>query len=189
MSVQGIRTVATARVSSPSPLPPHLYLHALLHNAPTLAHPPLLAAQCASSHQHCADIHVPQNGLTHFLPPCLTLSLHYSDWAGSSRGLNAFLSSPRHLPLLTARHPSTEFLISPRPGRHPVLKAKYINGREKAICVRNLSVEQVREKVELLLGNDGTKNRKVKGRKVESGKEREGVRGGWSALHGGLKMV
>jgi hypothetical protein len=57
-------------------------------------------------------------------------------------------------------------------------------------------VEEVRQKVELLLGNDGRKNRRVGGRKVEVGAggvdgvgDGGGVRGGWSALHGGLRRV
>lgn len=101
--------------------------------------------------------------------------------------MNAFLRSPSLLSL-TSTHPATEFSISPRPGKHPVVKAHYINGREKAVCVKNLRPEEVGQKVLALLGMDGSKNKKVKGRKVES--VNEGVRGGWSALHGeGLGRV
>ena len=53
--------------------------------------------------------------------------------------------------------------------------------------MKNLRPEEIQDKVELLLGNDGRKNRLVKGKKVES--VNEGVRGGWSALHGGLKKI
>jgi large subunit ribosomal protein L43 len=100
--------------------------------------------------------------------------------------MNAFLRSPL-LTHLTSRHPHVEFLISPRPGKHPVLKAQYVNGRQKAVCVKNMRVEEIKAKCGLLLGNDGSKNKRVAGRKVVSANE--GVRGLWSALHGGIKDI
>jgi len=121
-----------------------------------------------------------------YIPPILSLSLHYCDWAGSSRGMNSFLRSA-HLPQLTSSHPHVEFKISPRPGKHPVLKAQYVNGREKAVCVRNLRVEEIRQKVEGLLGNDGKKNRRLGARKVVAANE--SVRGVWSPMHGGIKRI
>jgi large subunit ribosomal protein L43 len=127
-----------------------------------------------------------QNGSRSYVPPILSLSLHYCDWAGSSRGMNAFLRSPL-LSQLTSTHPHVEFLISPRPGKHPVLKAQYVNGRQKAICVKNLAMEEVKAKCGLLLGSDGSKNKRVGGRKVVS--SQESVRGVWSALHGGIKDI
>lgn len=100
--------------------------------------------------------------------------------------MNAFLRSPL-LSHLTATHPHVEFAISPRPGKHPVIKASYVNGREKAICVKNMRIEEIKAKCRYLLGNDGSKNRRVGGRKVVSGNE--SVRGVWSALHGGIKDI
>jgi hypothetical protein len=46
---------------------------------------------------------------------------------------------------------------------------------------------QILNKAKLLLSNDGRKNRRIGARKVES--RNEGVRGVWSALHGGLKPI
>lgn len=100
--------------------------------------------------------------------------------------MTSFLRSPV-LQRLTSAHPHVEFKISPRPGRHPVLKAHYVNGRDKAVCVRNMRLEQIEAKVQGLLGNDGNKNRRVGARKVVG--VSEGVRGVWSPLHGGLKDV
>jgi large subunit ribosomal protein L43 len=68
-----------------------------------------------------------------------------------------------------------------------VLKAQYVNGRSKAICVKNLSKEQVAEKMEFLLGNSGQKNVKLAGKKVVS--QNESVRGVWSPMHGGIKKI
>jgi large subunit ribosomal protein L43 len=127
-----------------------------------------------------------RNGVGAFILPCRRLDLHYCDWAGSSRGLNTFLQSPL-LEKLTKQYPQTEFRVSPRPHRHPVLKAYYINGKEKAICVRNLSREQVFQKAEILMNSSGLKNKKQRGKPVISGNE--AVRGVWSPYHGGIKSI
>ena len=127
-----------------------------------------------------------RNGLGAFILPCRRLDLHYCDFYASSKGMNSFLSSSL-LQSLTTTHPSCEFRISPRPNRHPILKAYYINGREKAVCVRNMDMQTVMKRAEGLLGNNGAKNKKLGARKVVS--ENEGVRGMWSALHGGIKNI
>lgn len=58
----------------------------------------------------------------------------------------------------------------------------YINGREKAICVRNMTREQILKKVLLLRDASGEKlKRTVK--PVTS--VNESVRGIWSPYHGG----
>ena len=128
----------------------------------------------------------PQNGLGAFILQCRRLDFHYCDWAGSSRGMNAFLASPL-LASFSRAHPQIEIRVSPRPRRHPVIKGYYINGREKAVCVRNLEKEQVLQKARLLMESSGLQNRRIRGKNVESGNEN--VRGMWSPYHGGLRDV
>ncbi|KAK5738135.1 39S ribosomal protein L51, mitochondrial [Elasticomyces elasticus] len=120
-----------------------------------------------------------QNGVGAFVLQCKRLDFHYCDWAGSSRGMNAFLK--HHLPLFAAQNPSIEISVSPRPGRHPVIKGQYINGREKAICVRNMEPTEVNKKAELLKTASGEKLRRDR-RPVKS--VNESVRGVWSPFHG-----
>lgn len=100
--------------------------------------------------------------------------------------MKSFLTSPL-LASFTARYPSTEFRISPRPNKHPVVKAYYVNGREKAVCVRNLERDQILAKVEFLIANGGRKNELIRGKNVVS--TNENVRGIWSPMHGGIKTV
>ncbi|KAK4961264.1 39S ribosomal protein L51, mitochondrial [Elasticomyces elasticus] len=137
-----------------------------------------------------------QNGVGAFVLQCKRLDFHYCDWAGSSRGMkyasilpyhsstsnymsSAFLK--HHLPLFAAQNPSIEISVSPRPGRHPVIKGQYINGREKAICVRNMEPTEVNKKAELLKTASGEKLRRDR-RPVKS--VNESVRGVWSPFHG-----
>ncbi|CAD0090373.1 unnamed protein product, partial [Aureobasidium vineae] len=111
-----------------------------------------------------------QNGVGAFILQCKRLDFHYCDWAGSSKGMKyALLRSP------------LEITVSPRPRKHPVIKGTYINGREKAICVRSLEKEQIMKKAELLRDASGDKLRKVT-KPVRS--MNESVRGIWDPFHG-----
>ncbi|KAK2741289.1 39S ribosomal protein L51, mitochondrial [Onygenales sp. PD_40] len=125
-----------------------------------------------------------RNGVGAFILQCKRLDFHYCDWAGSSRGMNAFLKHT--LPAFAAANPQIEIHISPRPKKHPVIRGHYINGREKAICVRNLEKEQVLAKATLLKEASGERLKRVK-KPVSS--VTESVRGIWSPYHGDVKMV
>jgi large subunit ribosomal protein L43 len=93
--------------------------------------------------------------------------------------MNAFIKSS--LPSFARNNPQIEFAVSPRPRRHPVIIAQYINGTTRSICVKNLQNEGVREKAELLRNSTGEKNKKT-GKPVTS--VNESVRGIWDPFHG-----
>jgi large subunit ribosomal protein L43 len=90
-----------------------------------------------------------------------------------------FLKS--HLAAFARTHPEIEFTVSPRPGKHPVIIGHYINGREKAVCVRNLDQNQILKKVELLRDASGEKLRKTNKAVLSINPS---VRGVWSPYHG-----
>ncbi|ODH46819.1 hypothetical protein GX48_07081 [Paracoccidioides brasiliensis] len=125
-----------------------------------------------------------RNGVGAFILQCKRLDFHYCDWAGSSRGMNAFLKYT--LPSFAAANPQIEIRVSPRPKKHPVIKGYYINGREKAICVRNLEKEQILAKATLLKEANGEKLKRVR-KPVCS--LNESVRGVWSPYHGDVKTI
>lgn len=85
-----------------------------------------------------------------------------------------------------AQNPQIEMTVSPRPRKHPVIIGHYINGREKAICVRNLQKEQVLEKAILLRDASGAKQK----RDIKPVRSiNESVRGVWSPYHsGGIRV-
>lgn len=86
------------------------------------------------------------------------------------------------LPKFARQNPQIEINVAPRPQKHPVIRGHYVNGREKAICVRNLEADQIMKKAELLRDASGEKLRKVT-KPVKS--INESVRGIWSPYHGG----
>jgi len=86
------------------------------------------------------------------------------------------------LPAFARQNPSIEITVSPRPRKHPVIKGHYINGREKAVCVRNVEKEQVLAKALLLRDASGEKLKRMTKKPVTS--QNESVRGVWSPFHG-----
>ncbi|KAF8425159.1 mitochondrial ribosomal protein L43, partial [Tirmania nivea] len=120
-----------------------------------------------------------QNGLAGFILQCKRLEFNYCDWAGSSRGMKAFLT--HNLPSFAKANPQIEMVVSPRPHKHPIIRGVYINGREKVICVRNLQHQQILEKANLLKNSSGLKLKKIN-KPVAS--VNESVRGIFSPFHG-----
>ncbi|KAJ5918976.1 54S ribosomal protein L51 [Penicillium verhagenii] len=125
-----------------------------------------------------------RNGVGAFIHQCKRLDFHYCNYGGSSRGMLAFLTQT--LPQFARENPQIELRVSPRPGKHPVIKGQYINGREKAICVRNLEPFEVLKKAMILKDASGEKLKRVK-KPVTS--ITESVRGIWSPYHGDLRGV
>ena len=97
---------------------------------------------------------------------------------------SAFLT--QSLPEFARENPQIEVRVSPRPGKHPVIKGQYINGREKAICVRNMEPSEILKKATILKDASGEKLKRTK-KPVTS--LNESVRGIWSPYHGDLRGV
>ncbi|KAF2468896.1 uncharacterized protein BDR25DRAFT_53903 [Lindgomyces ingoldianus] len=121
----------------------------------------------------------PQNGVGAFILQCKRLDFHYCDWAGSSRGMKKFIKT--NLAIFAKRNPQIEITVSPRPNKHPVIIGHYINGRQKAICVRNMTNNEVKQKADLLRHASGEKLQRLN-KPVMS--LNESVRGIWSPFHG-----
>jgi len=123
-----------------------------------------------------------RNGVGAFVLPCKRIIIQYDKNGGSSSGLREFLRT--RLDKYASKHPKIEFKLVEKAG-HPVIKGEYINGREKPICIRNLNVDNVQNKMELLRESSGEQLRFTKS-KVES--LNESIRGIWSPLHVNKKL-
>ncbi|KAI0912985.1 thioredoxin-like protein [Ustulina deusta] len=124
-------------------------------------------------------VSVGQNGIGAFILQCTKMDIHYCNQSGSSRGMNAFIKS--QLSKFASLNLQIEFAVSPRPRKHPVLIGHYINGKQKAICVKNMDSLQVLKKAELLRDASGEKTKRVN-KPITS--INESVRGVWSPYHG-----
>ena len=99
-----------------------------------------------------------------------------------------FLQS--HLSAFAQQNPGIEVAVSPRPGHHPVIRGHYMNGKHKAICVRNMHPAEVLQKAMILRNASGEKLNKGNraGRNMVKSVN-ESVRGIWSPYHGAQGKV
>lgn len=126
------------------------------------------------------QISVGRNGVGTFIYPCKKITFQYCNWGGSSRGMRDFLTSKR-LANWALKFPEIQFEVVKKSG-HPTLRAKYNNGREKVICVKNLNIDNLENKLLLLKDSSGEQLRhRTKNENVET--LNKSVRGVWSPMH------
>lgn len=124
---------------------------------------------------------IARNGVGAYVFPCSKITLQFCNWGGSSQGMRDFLVSKR-LSKLSQDLPHVQFEVLRKSG-HPLLRAQYTNGREKVVCVRNLNVDNVENKLKLLKDSSGDiLHKRSSNHNVES--LNSSVRGVWSPFHG-----
>jgi large subunit ribosomal protein L43 len=105
-------------------------------------------------------------------------------WPAGSHILTLLLASgflKSQLAKFAAANPHIEITVSPRPRKHPVIIGHYLNGREKAVCVKNMEPLQVLQKAQLIRNATGEKLRRRTKAVVSIN---DSVRGIWSPYHG-----
>lgn len=126
------------------------------------------------------QLSIARNGVGAYIFPCKKITLQYCNSGGSSQGLRNLLNSKR-LDIFAEKNPHIQFDVIKKAG-HPILRAEYTNGREKVICVKNLNIDIVENKMKLLKDSSGDILKKLtKNDNVQS--LNTSVRGIWSPLH------
>ncbi|CAJ0645118.1 1473_t:CDS:2 [Entrophospora sp. SA101] len=91
---------------------------------------------------------IAKNGVGAFILPCRMIVFNYCERGGSSRGIVEYLKN--RVIDFAKENPQIEIKISPRPSKHPVIRGVYLNNKEKDICVKNMKINEIEEKVQLL---------------------------------------
>ncbi|ORZ30645.1 hypothetical protein BCR44DRAFT_52543 [Catenaria anguillulae PL171] len=89
-----------------------------------------------------------KNGVGLFVPQCKRIVFNYCERSGSSAGLIQFFKTDLHK--FALQHPHIEFVVTPRPAKHPLAKGLFISGREKVLCVKNMSPAEIKQHIRLL---------------------------------------
>ncbi|CAJ0835705.1 13637_t:CDS:2 [Entrophospora sp. SA101] len=96
---------------------------------------------------------IAKNGVGAFILPCRMIVFNYCERGGSSRGIVEYLKN--RVIDFAKENPQIEIKISPRPSKHPVIRGVYLNNKEKDICVKNMKINEIEEKVQLLKDSSG----------------------------------
>ena len=79
---------------------------------------------------------------------CRSLMVQYCKNSGSSAGVRDYLE--RFFVPFASANPQIQFAISSKPNKHPLLQGWYVKDRAKRLTLKNLSAEQVAERIQFL---------------------------------------
>lgn len=102
------------------------------------------------------------------------LVIRYCDWGGSSRGIREFIA--KDLVGFADANPQLKISVVRRNNMHPVVRGRYINGREKVADVKNISRNEVRHFTTRLRNQSGRKVKKFSKPVIT---ERPSIQGYW----------
>lgn len=80
---------------------------------------------------------------------------------------------------VASKYPEVEFVIQRKSG-HPIVQGEFVNGETKTICVRNMSPNDIKKKIQNMRDSTGLRTHKYK-YPVKS--TNASVRGVWSPFH------
>ncbi|KAI9183311.1 39S ribosomal protein L51, mitochondrial [Blastocladiella emersonii ATCC 22665] len=117
-----------------------------------------------------------KNGLGMFVPQVKRIVFNYCERSGSSKGIIEFLQ--RDLNAFAAAHNHVEIVVVPRPAKHPLVKGTFMSGREKSLCVKNMTPAEIKKHIRLLTdAADAGSKTPVKGGVISTN---PAVRGIWT---------
>jgi large subunit ribosomal protein L43 len=118
-----------------------------------------------------------QNGLGLFIPQIKRIVLNYCETSGSSRHLIQYFKQGQ-LNQFAQSHPHVQFIVTPRPASHPLIKGTYMNGKQKVLCVKNMNAKEINERLTFLVESADAITRPAPRGGVQSATP--AVRGIWS---------
>ncbi|KAK9471506.1 mitochondrial 54S ribosomal protein mL43 [Dipodascopsis tothii] len=120
---------------------------------------------------------VSRNGVGSFIQQCKRVTFQYCNNGASSRGMREYLN--KSLQEFAAANKNVEVKVQVKAG-HPIIRGEYINGREKVICVRNMTPHEIGTKATIVKDSSGNKMRRMKNPVASNNPS---VRGIWSPFH------
>ncbi|KAG8992218.1 hypothetical protein FRB94_014663 [Tulasnella sp. JGI-2019a] len=121
----------------------------------------------------------PSNGHAVFIPQIRKLVFEYCDKRHSSAPVRTYLL--KHAETLARENPHVEIVVKQRPQRQPIIRGFYMNNQNKVIGLNGYEMNQVEQKIQLLLDASGARIKSLKRKTVVS--TTESPRGIWSGLH------
>mmetsp|Transcript_12669 Transcript_12669/g.18476 ORF Transcript_12669/g.18476 Transcript_12669/m.18476 type:complete len:132 (-) Transcript_12669:279-674(-) len=88
------------------------------------------------------------------------LQLVFCEHGGSSRSIREYISTGRIVQFATD-NPTVEVEAKLRNGKHPYVKAEYMTGYSKQVCIKNESMDRIEKVVTLLNNSSGRKITKI----------------------------
>lgn len=88
------------------------------------------------------------------------LQIVFCEHGGSSRNVREYISTGK-IVQFAADNPTVEVAAKLRNGKHPYVKAEYVTGYSKQVCVKNEDIERIDKVLTLLNNSSGRKITKI----------------------------
>jgi len=102
----------------------------------------------------------------------------YCEHGGSARSIREYISSGRIISF-ASDNTSVEVIAQLRNGKHPYIKAEYLTGSDKQVCVKNESLQRIENVIKMLKNSSGRKITKL-GEPVRT--DKPSVQGVWTPM-------
>eukprot|EP00056_Hartaetosiga_gracilis_P002931 m.58264 g.58264 ORF g.58264 m.58264 type:complete len:139 (+) comp11254_c1_seq1:136-552(+) len=111
-----------------------------------------------------------------FVPQLRKISLCYCRGHVASSGMREFVE--KNVMDIGVKNKQTVFVVQSTPRKDPLIKAQYLNGREKTVNVRSMSRKEIMGEVQKLSEESGYRPRKFGSNPVTSSKA--SIQGDWN---------
>jgi|EP01083_Nonionella_stella_P003331 large subunit ribosomal protein L43 len=92
------------------------------------------------------------------------LQIVYCEHGGSSSNIRQYLSSPTSkIVSFCTNNPTVQVSTKLRNGKHPYIKAEYVSGFSKQVCIKNEELDRIQKVVHMLNNSSGRKITKIGG--------------------------
>lgn len=88
------------------------------------------------------------------------LQIFFCEHGGSSNAIREYIKSGR-IVTFASENPTVEVAARLRNGKHPYVKAEYLTGFSKQVCVKNEPIERIEKVVTMLNNSSGRKLTKI----------------------------
>ena len=88
------------------------------------------------------------------------LQIFFCEHGGSSRQVREYIQSGKIVSFAT-QNPTVQVEATLRNGKHPFVKASYLTGFSKQVCVKNEDVERIEKVIKMLNDSSGRKITKI----------------------------
>jgi len=107
-----------------------------------------------------------------------TLRIAYCNHGGSSESVREYIASGKIVEF-AKENPTVNVIGELRNGKHPYIKAEYLTGFHKQICVKNESLRRIQEVIQMLNNSSG---RKIKPIEASTQTDKPSVQGIWTPM-------
>jgi large subunit ribosomal protein L43 len=107
-----------------------------------------------------------------------TLKIFYCNYGGSSAAARDYIATGKIVEF-AKKNPTVQVIGELRNGKHPFVRAEYLSGFPKQVCVKNETIRRIEEVIHMLNNSSGRKIKKIEG---STQTDKPSIQGVWTPM-------